>query len=101
MSLSALFEPGPSRLDFADADKTQATIPPSPSATPPREVSGRALAHSTPANRRANVQHQADDESTSVGYRGHSEDEEVNESPAERPRNVRSRMSLQARAFNG
>lgn len=98
--LSALFEPGPSQLDFVNTDNTQTTIPLSPSATPPRDVSGRAIAHSTPANRRTNAKRQPDDELESVGYRGHSEDEDLNEPTAESSGNFRSRMSLQARAFN-
>lgn len=87
---------GPSRLDLTDA-----SIPLSPSATPPRDVPGRALAHSTPAKRRVNVEQLADDEPVSVGYRGHSEDEEFGQSAPESSRNVRSRVSLQAHASNG
>ena len=88
-------------MDFANADRTQATIPISPSATPPRDVPDRALAHSAPANRRANARQPADDEPMSAGYRGHSEDEEEAQPEPESSRNVRSRVSLQARASNG
>ena len=92
---------GPAQLDLADADKTQATIPLSPSTTPPRDIPGRALAHSTPANRKAKAKQSADDEPVSVGYRGHSEDEEVDQPVPRNSRNVRSRTSLQARGSNG
>ena len=88
-------------MDFADTDRTQATIPISPSATPPRDVPGLALAHSTPASRRAKIRQPADDEPAFVGYRGHSEDEEVDQPEPRSPRGVRSRMSLQAHGSNG
>ena len=86
---------GPPLLDFANANGTQTTIPLSPSATPPRDTHARALAHSTPANRRMNTTQPTGDELASVGYRGHSEDE-VDQAEPER-----SRVSLQARGSNG
>jgi len=95
--LSALFlNAGPSQLDFEDADGTQATIPLSPSATPPRDIPELAFAHSTPANRRAKAKQPVNDEPVSVGYHGYSEDEEVDQ-----PEPRSSRMSLQARGSNG
>ena len=87
-------------MSFADADRTQATAPLSPFATPPRDVYGRAPTHSTPANRRANVVQPADDEPASVGYRGHPEGEEVDQTEPGGSRDVRSRVSLQARGSN-
>jgi len=79
-------------------------IPLSPSATPPRDVPGRAFAHSTPTSRRGNVNQYADDEPETSGYRGHSEDEgdeEVDQAEPGGSRGVRSRMSLQARGSTG
>ena len=88
-------------MDFSSADRTQATAPLSPSSTPPppRDVPGRAIAHSTPANRKARAYRPADDESTSGGYRGHSEDEVEPPEPESLSR-VKPRVSLQARGAN-
>jgi len=89
---------GPPQLDFIDA---QATVPLSPSTTPPRDVSRRAVAQSTPANRRVNARQPVDHEPVSAGYRGHSEEEESDHPEPEISRNVRSRVSLQARGPSG
>lgn len=88
-------------MDFPGADRTHATKPLSPSSTPPRDVPGRAMAHATPTDRGARIYQPADDGLTSVGYRGHSEDEEVEQPRPKGSRGVRSRMSLQARSSDG
>ena len=91
---------GPSQLDSVNADRTQATIPLTPSVSPSPYIPGRALGHSTPANRRVNNGQPTDDEPVPAGHRGHSDDEAGQPEP-ESSRNVRSRVSLQAHASNG
>lgn len=81
----------PLESDFANADGTQATIPLSPSATPPREVPGYAPAHSAPASRRTNATQPVSDEPVLVGYREHSQGEDVDQPE---PGSSRSRSML-------
>ncbi|KAF9783981.1 hypothetical protein BJ322DRAFT_1067937 [Thelephora terrestris] len=93
-------EEGSSRLDITSANRTQAKMPLSPGSTPPRDDPERALAHSTPAKRRAEAGELTDDGQMSVGDREYSEEEEIEQPQPESLRSVRTRVSLQARGTN-
>ena len=88
-------------MDFAGEDGIQAPAPLSPSSTPPRDIPGRAIAPHTPVNQWVRAKQPADHEPTSVGYGGHSEDQEVGPSEYdESSRSLGSRASLQSRSTN-
>jgi hypothetical protein len=75
-------------------------MPLSPGSTPPRDDPERALAHSTPAKRRAEADELTDDGQMSAGDREYSEEEEIEQPQPESLRSVRTRVSLQARGTN-